>query len=170
MMSRKKIVSLFVGGLSVLTFAVHAAEADSETVFHKQVREKMPGLASFSQKGSRSWDLLDKDGNKLGSLHLENIGDSQRKKGYKGPIEVAIVLNANGEICGVLVGKNQETPAFLKRVQAAGFLEKWNGMTLKKAAETDMDTVSRATFSSSAIAYGVKQLAASLLGEEAEKR
>lgn len=170
MTTGRKFTSFLMGGLCLLTLAIHAEEASEETVFHKQVREKMPGLASFSRKGSRSWDILDKDGKKLGSLHLENIDDSQRKKGYKGTIEVAIVLNEKDEICGVLVGKNQETPAFLKRVQAAGFLEKWNGMTLKKAAETDMDTVSRATFSSSAIAFGVKQLAASLLGEGSEKK
>ena len=168
-MKSKSFISFFIAGLCLLTIAAHAGDADEETIFHKQVREKMPELVSFVRKGSRSWDLLDKDGKKLGSLHLENIDDAQRKKGYKGPIEVAIVLNANREICGILVGKNQETPAFLKRVQAAKFLEKWNGMTLQKAAETDMDTVSRATYSSSAIAYGVKQLAASLLGEEAEK-
>lgn len=165
----KKSTFILIGTLNLLS-AFCLAAGDAETVFHKQVRAKMPQLASFSQKGSRSWDLLDKDGKKLGSLHLENIDDTQRKKGYKGPIEVAIVLNEKGEICGILVGKNQETPAFLKRVEAAGFLEKWNGMTLRKAAETDMDTVSRATYSSSAIAYGVKQLAASLPGEETEKR
>jgi len=164
----KKTTFILIGALNLLS-AFCLAAADEETLFHKQVREKMPELASFARKGSRSWDLLDKDGKKLGSLHLENIDDTQRKKGYNGPIEVAIVLNANGEICGVLVGKNQETPRFMKRVEASGFLEKWNGMTLRKAAETDMDTVSRATYSSSAIACGVKQLAASLLGEEAEK-
>ena len=165
----KKSTFILIETLNLLS-AFCLAAGDEETLFHKQVREKMPGLASFSRKGSRSWDILDKDGKKLGSLHLENIDDSQRKKGYKGTIEVAIVLNEKEEICGVLVGKNQETPAFLKRVQAAGFLEKWNGMTLKKAAETDMDIVSRATFSSSAIAFGVKQLAASLLGEGSEKK
>ena len=164
----KKSTFILIGTLNLLS-AFCLAAGDEETVFHKQVREKMPALASFARKGSRSWDLLDKDGKKLGSLHLENIDDSQRKKGYKGPIEVAIVLNANDEICGVLIGKNQETPRFLKRVQAAGFLEKWNGMALQKAAETDMGTVSRATYSSSAIAYGVRKLAASLLGEETEK-
>ena len=165
----KKTSFILAGALCFLSVLTSAGDA-GETLFHKQVREKMPALASFHQTGSRSWELLDKEGKKLGTLHLENIDDSQRKEGYAGTIEVALVVNEKDEIAGVLIGKNQETPRFLKRVQASGFLEKWNGMTLRKASENDMDTVSRATYSSSAIAYGVKNLAASLLGEESGNR
>lgn len=165
---KRSVSSLFAGALCFLACLAFAEEkADPETVFHKQIRKKMPELASFRQKGSRAWELLDKDGKKLGMLYLENIEDSQRLKGYAGPVEVALVLNEKDEISGVLVGRNQETPRFLKRVEASGFLNKWNGMTLQKASETEMDTVSRATFSSRAIASGVKKLAASILGEEA---
>ena len=165
-----KTASVLAGGLCLLSavFCFSADDAAEETVFHKQVRETM-SASGFRRKGSHVWEILDKNGAKAGTLYLETVDDSRRKMGFGGTIEIAIVVNGKDEICGILIGRNQETPRFLKRVKAAGFLEKWNGMTLKKAAETDMDTVTRATYSSSAIAFGVKQLAASLIGDDAEK-
>ena len=146
-----------------------SSAASEETVFHRQVRKAMPETDSFHRKGKAVWEILDRSGSRLGTLYLETVDDSQRTMGFGGPIEIAIVVNGKDEISGILVGKNQETPRFLKRVAAAGFLKKWNGMTLKKAAETDMDTVSGATYTSAAIASGVKKLAASLIGEDTGK-
>ena len=162
-----KTVTLF--GFFFAAAAGFAAE--EETLFHTQVRAAMPQVASFHQKGSAAWEMKDQSGAKLGMLYLETIPDAERKKGYGGTIEVALTVNEKNEITSVLIGNNKETPRFLKRVHAEGFLKKWNGMTLKKAAETDVDFVSGATYSSSAIASGVRKLASSLIegGNEQSK-
>ena len=152
--------------MSAIFLAAFSVFAEEETVFHKQVREAMPKVTQFRQRGSAAWEMKDKDGAALGMLYLETIPDSERKQGFRGTIEVALTVNTKDEITGVLIGRNKETPVYMKRVQAEGFLKKWNGMALKKAAKTDVDTVTGATYSSSAIAFGVKKLASSLIGEK----
>ena len=142
--------------------AMLCGAAEPEALFRKQVREVMPNAEQFRENGPRSWEILDASGSRLGELHQERISDRERQKGFGGPVEVALVTDAKDRISAVLVGKNSETPAFLKRVAASGFLKRWNEMTMRQAAEAKVDAVSGATYTSSAISHGVKTLAETL--------
>ena len=150
---------LSIGTLFAVLFC---AAAEPAPVFQKKTREVLPAAARFRESAPLSWEILDGSGAKLGMLHQERIADNERQQGFGGTVEIAIVTRPDGKIAGVLVGKNQETPGFLNRVVNSGFLEKWNGMSLQDAAETTVDTVTSATYSSGAIAHGVKTLAADL--------
>ena len=161
MMKRKLLLS--GGALFAVLCCIAAEPAD---VFRKGTKELMPAAAKFREAAPLSWEILDRSGAKLGTLHQERIGDSERQQGFGGPVEIAIVAGRDGKVAGVLVGKNQETPGFLNRVVSAGFLEKWNGMTMQEAAEAVVDTVTSATYSSGAIAHGVKTLAAELADDK----
>ena len=149
----------FSGWLFVCMLCMSAEPAQ---VFREKTRELMPGAARFRERGGQSWEILDDSGGKIGALHQERISDSERQSGFGGTVEVALVTGTDGKIVGALVGKNQETPGFLRRVVASGFLKRWNGMTVKQAAEVDVDAVTGATYSSNAISHGVKTLANSL--------
>lgn len=153
---------LSIGTLFAVLICAAAEPAD---VFRKGVKELMPAAARFRESAPLSWEVLDGSGAKLGMLHQERIADSERKRGFGGTVEIALVTAPDGKIAGVLVGKNQETPGFLKRVVNAGFLMKWNGMTMRDAAEARVDAVTSATYSSGAIAHGVKTLAATLAAD-----
>ena len=156
---------LSIGTLFAVLFC---AAADPAPVFQKKTRELLPAAARFRESAPLSWEILDGSGAKLGMLHQERIADNERQQGFGGTIEIALVTGGDGKIAGVLVGKNQETPGFLNRVVNSGFLEKWNGMSMQDAAETTVDTVTSATYSSGAIAHGVKTLAADLADEAAK--
>jgi len=149
---------------AVAAAAMLCGAAEPEALFREQVREMMPQAKQFRENGPRSWEILDASGTKLGDLHQERISDRERRKGFGGPVEVALVADAKGRITAVLVGKNEETPAFLKRVAAAGFLKRWNDMTMRQAAEAKVDAVSGATYTSAAISHGVKTIAETLRG------
>ena len=136
--------------------------AEPAQVFQEKTRELMPRAARFRESGGQSWEILDDSGGEIGTLHQERISDSERQSGFGGTVEVALVTGADGKIVGALVGKNQETPGFLRRVVASGFLKRWNGMTAKQAAKADVDAVTGATYSSNAISHGVKTLAKSI--------
>lgn len=134
----------------VKPFAAEAARIFPEA---KEYAEQKPGI------------YLVRDGNQktLGTLYLETIGDDERQFGYAGTIEIAVLFDNNRQVAGILIGKNQETPSFLNRVRAAKFLESWNKLKLEEIPGKQVDTVTGATYSSSAIRAGVRKLAESYL-------
>lgn len=77
-------------------------------------------------------------------------------EGYNGETPVLIAFNTKKVITGVYPLPNTETPGFAKRVADAGFYNSWNGLTVKKALKKKVDTVSGATFTSSAVARSVE--------------
>ena len=132
----------------VKPFAAEAARIFPEA---KEYAEQKPGI------------YLVRDGNQktLGTLYLETIGDDERQFGYAGTIEIAVLFDNNRQVAGILIGRNQETPSFLNRVRAAKFLESWNKLKLEEIPGKQVDTVTGATYSSSAIRAGVRKLAES---------
>lgn len=76
--------------------------------------------------------------------------------GFNGPIPLQIALDEKGKIMEVRVLENDETPRFLNRVVEAGFLDSWNGKTVKEALDMDVDAVSGATYSSNGIQKSLK--------------
>lgn len=152
-------ISKKICGAFLLTGAVLLLNAKEPwAYFKREVKILMPSVAKFQSTSKGVCTLLDAKGQKTGTLLLELIPDEKRKMGYAGTIEVAVLLDRSGKIAGVLVGKNQETPGFLRRVRNKGFLASWNGKTLKDAAKTKVDAVTGATYSSNAIKTGVQQL------------
>lgn len=72
------------------------------------------------------------------------------------PVDVYV---QDGIISKIEVAENSETPSYLEMVVKSGLYNRWNGMSLRDAAQTPIDAVSGATFSSTAIIKNV-QLAA----------
>ncbi|MBQ9502611.1 MAG: FMN-binding protein [Lentisphaeria bacterium] len=132
--------------------------------FGRDLAAAMPRAAVVKAAGAGIFDILDAKGDRIGRLYSERISDDERKPGYGGPVEIAVVLNKDGKISGVLIGKNQETPAFLKRVRARKFLDSWNGIALTEVASRKVDSVTGATYSSEAVKHGVRKLAESYTG------
>lgn len=77
-------------------------------------------------------------------------------KGYAGETPVLIAFNTKKVIIGVYLLQNQETPKFAKRVEETGFYNNWNGLTVKKALQKEVDAVSGATFTSNAVVKSVQ--------------
>ena len=132
-----------------------------------------PGTVATRLAAGGGWTLcLDAEGNRLGAVassqpHLDGI------LGYGGPVPVLIGADREGTICRIVLLDNRETPGFVRRVERAGFLEKWAGLSVAKAAALEVDAVSMATLTSSAIARSVKGRLAMLDGvpmEEADGR
>ena len=77
-------------------------------------------------------------------------------KGYAGETPVVIAFSTKKVITGVYLLPCQETPGFAHRVEEAGFYKNWNGLTVKKALKKEVDAVSGATFTSTAVAKSVR--------------
>lgn len=79
-------------------------------------------------------------------------------RGYRGPVPVRITVR-NGKIVMVEPLPNHESPGYFNKLHQAGFFNKWNGMTLRQAADAHVDAVSGATYSSRAVILNVRAAA-----------
>lgn len=76
-------------------------------------------------------------------------------KGYAGETPVMITFDSKRVITGVWLLQNRETPSYAKHVEVSGFYKSWNGLTVEKALNLEVDAVSGATFTSNAVAKSV---------------
>lgn len=90
-------------------------------------------------------------------------------KGYGGAIPIAIAINDEDTILDIKILKNAEDPNYLGEVIEAKFLDNWIGLPIEKAANLNVDAVSGATLSSTAIAKSMKLKAQELSGLQSQK-
>lgn len=128
-------------------------------IYRKQLVERFGDFEGVKRKKKFVWEVLAKNGSLLGILYLEPYGDDQRLNGYAGKIELAALTDSKGKVLTVLLGRNKETPSFIDYIKENGFLTKWNNLGLADVDKHQVDAVSGATFSSLAIAHGIKKLA-----------
>ena len=104
-----------------------------------------------SVKKADKWtEVYDVDSKLLGyAVYSKPASDGI--KGYNGETPLLIALSPKWIILGVWLLPNQETPKFAQQVEAAGFYKNWNGLTVKKALKKEVDAVSGATFTSTAV-------------------
>lgn len=74
--------------------------------------------------------------------------------GYNGTTPLKVYIK-DDKIQKVEALPNEETPRFFEMVKS-GLLNKWNGMTVAKAATAEVDGVTGATYSSNAVKSNVK--------------
>lgn len=133
--------------------------------FSDDMRNLLPGAAEVTPSGEGIYTVRDAKRNTIGTLYLERISDDERPMGYAGTIEIAVLFGKDSTVAGVLIGKNQETPSFLNRLRAAKFPERWNGLRMEEIPGREIDAVTGATYSSTAIRTGVRKLAEHYLAE-----
>ena len=76
-------------------------------------------------------------------------------EGYAGPTPLKIYIK-KGKIEKIEGLKNMETPKYWALIKR-DLLGKWNGLTVKKAAEQKVDVITGATFTSEAVIENVKR-------------
>ena len=79
-------------------------------------------------------------------------------KGYNGETPVMVAFDQSKKILTVVLLKNNETPNYVNRVQAAGYFDSWNGLTIKQALSKQVDAVSGATYTSRGVQKSLKAL------------
>ena len=167
-MSLSRSLRLAVGCAAFVCAAGCAAAPLAKTTspehWQAETARIMPRAARLEPDGADFLAVKDASGATVGRLILESGSAGGRKFGYAGFIEVALLLDAQNRVAGVLLGENFETPRFLARVTDAGFLTRWNRLELAAVPGHEVDAVASATYSSEAIRYGVRRLAAGAQG------
>jgi Na+-translocating ferredoxin:NAD+ oxidoreductase RnfG subunit len=106
---------------------------------------------TFEKTGSECvFNVSDASGNTLGRV-LYAKPDETSIAGFGGNLRAVVGISPEGKIAGIELGENYESVGFIERVRGEGFFKKWNGLSVEEAAKADVDTVSGATMSTTAI-------------------
>lgn len=106
---------------------------------------------TFDKTGDECvFNVSDASGKLLGKV-LYAKPDETSVAGFGGNLRVVVGISPEGKIAGIELGENYESVGFIERVRETGFFEKWNGLSVEEAAKADVDTVSGATMSTTAI-------------------
>ena len=136
------------------------------------VQEVISEAASVEMRG-RLFIGLAEDGERV--VGYAALGESS---GYGGPIEMLVGINPQGEITGVKLVKQRETPGFFRLLEREGFVQQFLHRQFNQGfvVGEDLDAISGATFSAEGVAASARQairtLAQDGLGQPlpAEKR
>jgi nitroreductase len=122
-----------------------------------QVRDLFPEAVTLAPGAESypSWQVLDEDGMLLGTVVVSGP-DTARVTGYGGPTPVAVGLDEDGDVFGVVLLANSESEGYLQDAIDSGLLESWNGLPVTAALQKNVDAVSGATMSSSSIIETVR--------------
>lgn len=88
--------------------------------------------------------------------------------GFGGNVPLEIYIGPEGRIDSVKPLPNSESPEFFNKVISSGLLEQWNGMKPEKAIIKNVDAITGATMSSTAIIESVRKGLSSVTDSNAE--
>ena len=106
---------------------------------------------TFEKTGNECvFNVSESSGKILGRV-LYAKPDETSIAGFGGNLRVVVGILPDGKIAGVELGENYESVGFIERVRETGFFEKWNSLSVEEAVKADVDTISGATMSTTAI-------------------
>ena len=124
----------------------------------ENVRKVLPSVANFDTDNfCEEWtQIYDRKGDLVGWV-LSTEPFTYDVKGYGGQIPFLICLDVDKRITGLSLLSNNESKMFVKCIEKTGFLDSWNGLSIKEALNEQIDTVTSATFTSRAIIESLKK-------------
>lgn len=120
------------------------------------VKALFPEAAFFSKNSDKSISIKDDNGTKIGLLLCsKDLGINYN--GYNGPLPLIIGIDRNQKVNGIILLPNQETRSYLQYIKSRNLLNRWTNQSLDTSLVfINVDAVSGATYSSSAIINTVK--------------
>lgn len=95
------------------------------------------------------------DGNLIGKV-VNTSPFSDEVYGYNSTTPLTVYLDESNKIFEVEICENRESRGYLNKVINSGYLDLWDGLTPKEAANHNVDAVSGCTFTSVAIEQSIQ--------------
>ena len=144
------VAAAFVAVFFMLKEPVKQSE-DSCNLDKEAAKKIFTAAESFKKIGEECfYEVFDKNSENIGRV-LYTRPDETGIGGFGGFLRVVVGIDPKGKIAGVELGENYESHGFIERVRGEGFFKKWNGLSVEEAAKADVDTISGATMSTTAI-------------------
>lgn len=148
--SRQRLVLLGSIFLAVVAWLIGFFTGTANVI--PMVSEVIPNSVRVETQGNIyvAFDSYD------GIVGYAAVGKAQ---GYAGPIEMLVGIDPAGNITGVKIVKQRETPGFFRLILSEGFPDQFVTHTFQDPLQIndDLDAVSGATFSAEGIAASIRQ-------------
>ncbi len=131
----------------------------------EDIQEIYPAAAEYSPNRHGVLEVSNSRGELLGMALLSSR--YSRQYGYAGYVPLLIGVNENLTITKIALLPNNETKDYTRAVYSEEFIGKWQGVSLKEAAELPVDAVSGATHTSEAVIAGVRHTASAVMESDA---
>ena len=125
------------------------------------IKTLYPLVADYIKNDDLSYSAINKNKEVIATFIVSNDFITSNE-GYGGEINVLIGYT-NGIVDGVLLLYNYESRAYIREVNNSGLFKKWNGLKIDELPLSEIDAVSGATYTSSAVIRGVKGSSAKYL-------
>jgi len=96
--------------------------------------------------------------NKITGHFLTTKFLQNKKNGYGGNLDFLFILDNNMNIIKFFLYTNKETPAFINMLKIKKFFNNWDNLSLTKAHEKKVDTITGATISTNSIIQNSQKL------------
>ena len=117
-------------------------------------KKNFPEADSLALEDVNLYNVFD-DGNKIGTI-VNTSPFSDEVYGYNSITPLTIYLDRDNNIFEVEICENRESRGYLNKVVNSGYLDLWDGLTPKEAANHNVDAVSGCTFTSVAVAQSLQ--------------
>jgi len=127
-------------------------------------------VESISEK-TFDYAVFDASSNRIGEVALSKPF-SDKLRGYTAQVHFAIGIK-DDKVVGISLLPNEETPGFIDMIKEAGFFDSWNGLSVAQAASKQVDAVSGATFTTTAVKKAMQskcEAIAAIAAAEAHER
>lgn len=144
---------ILIGSIILAVVAWLFGYFSNDTNVISSVPDVIPGARRVEQRG----DLF------IGMDAQDNILGYAAKgqgQGYGGPVEMLVGIDLDGEITGVKIIVQRETPGFFRLILENDFISQFVGLRYQDPLrlDSDLDAVSGATVSSEGIASSIRQV------------
>ncbi len=144
---------LKLSGILVVTTLL-SSTVKAQNAALELARSVYPQAISVSMDKNVCHEIKDAKGKILG-YEVSSKPYSSNIEGYAGPTPVVLILDARKRIVKLCLLSNSESPDHVAKLTRSGFLNKWNGKTLKQAVNMQVDAITGATYTSHAIQKNV---------------
>jgi NosR/NirI family nitrous oxide reductase transcriptional regulator len=126
----------------------------SDSVLLETALEVIPGAARVEQQGALYVGYSDTETQEV--VGYASVGQAI---GYGGPIKVIVGVDTQGEVLGLKVVEQRETPGFYRLIGSFKYLDQFTNKDISSrfSLENDIDGVSGATMSAEGIAAATRQ-------------
>ncbi len=158
------IISLVsAGGIHIVRRLAPDEDKQREQAALKRL---FPQVQSFTEKTGQppcyeGYIINDQAQKELKGLCFLTTDVAPEVKGYAGPIKLMLGMDTKGILTGIEIIKHHETPSYVWGIEEPWFKEQFKGKSVYDAFRLgeDIDGISRATVTVSAIAEGVRKSA-----------
>ncbi len=150
---------------AVITFFVALTyNVTKDTIRHRQLEELYSAMAEVLPDGKSFNEITNEFINgENGDIKIDGVYESNAgmvfsllTPGYGGDVAVIIGISSNGEISGVRLGSNNETPSLGKQAEETFFTSRFDKISTNDNIAGSVDSISGVTITSTAVKNAVQ--------------